>query len=44
MAKHNANDANDSAAQKRAKEQNQHLKNKDVGGNKHLTGPNHPST
>ncbi|WP_425059213.1 hypothetical protein SCACP_38900 [Sporomusa carbonis] len=41
MAKNNSND---SLAQKRAKEQNQNLKNKDISGDKHLTGPNHPST
>ncbi|WP_281289490.1 hypothetical protein [Sporomusa termitida] len=41
MAKNNTND---SAAQQRAKEQNKNLKNKDINGNKHLTGPNHPST
>ncbi|SDE56267.1 hypothetical protein [Sporomusa acidovorans] len=41
MAKNNAND---SIAQKRAKAQNQSLKNKEVTGDKHLSGPNHPAT
>lgn len=41
MAKNNAND---SLAQQRAKEQNKNLKNKNIHGDKHLTGPNHPST
>jgi hypothetical protein len=35
---------NDSLAQKEAKEQNRNLRNKNISGDKHLTGPNHPST
>ncbi|BBB90529.1 MAG TPA: hypothetical protein PKA28_15415 [Methylomusa anaerophila] len=41
MAKNNPND---SLAQKVAKKQNQNPKNKDISGDKHLDGPNHPST
>jgi hypothetical protein len=36
--------SNDSLAQKQQKEQNQQLKNKDVSGDKKITGPNYPST
>lgn len=41
MAKNNAND---SLSQKSQKEHNASLKNKDIAGDKKLTGPNHPST
>lgn len=38
------NNSNDSLDQKLAKNKNQHLKDKGINGDKHLTGPNHPST
>ena len=38
------NNSNDSLAQKQQKEHNQSLKNKDISGDKKLTGVNHPST
>ncbi|MPN34529.1 hypothetical protein SDC9_182023 [bioreactor metagenome] len=38
------NNSNDSLQQKLAKQQNRNLKNKDIGGDKHIDGPNHPST
>ncbi|WP_281253652.1 hypothetical protein SPSIL_045560 [Sporomusa silvacetica DSM 10669] len=41
MAKNNAND---SLAQKQAKEQNQNRQNTHSSGDKHLNGPNHPAT
>lgn len=41
MAKNNSND---SLEQKLAKKQNKDNKNKSISGDKHLDGPNHPST
>ncbi|CQR70784.1 hypothetical protein SOV_43030 [Sporomusa ovata DSM 2662] len=41
MAKNNAND---SLAQKKAKEQNQNRQTTSGSGDKHLNGPNHPAT
>lgn len=41
MAKNNSND---SLEQKLAKEQNKNTKNRNINGDKHLDGPNHPST
>ncbi|MGI6093036.1 MAG: hypothetical protein ACOYD5_08665 [Negativicutes bacterium] len=38
------NNSNDSLEQKKIKKQNRNLKRQDISGDKHLTGPNHPST